>query len=113
MAVDIMEERARLVLEYIAAVNRQGHKPGVADVEAYGTRPTRRVTERSVYSDLSSFMADTGLASVANFTDETYVDYFRRLRWVKVVGGGVSLTPSALALLRELNSTKMVQDGQS
>lgn len=98
MAVDIVEERARLVLEYIAALNRQGHKPSAADVEAYGTRPTRRVTQNSFYSDLSSFMSDTGLGSVGNFTDEKYVDYFKRLRWVKVVGGGVSLTPLALAL---------------
>lgn len=113
MAVDIVEERAHQVLEYIAALNRQGHKPTVSDVEAYGTRPTRRVTQRSIYHDFSYFMADTGLGSLGSLTDETYVDYFKRLRWAKVVGGSVSVTPLALALLRELNSAKVDEGTQS
>lgn len=112
MTVEIVDERAHLVLEYIALLNRQGHKPTVADVEAYGLRPTRRALLRSQYSDITSFMSATGWTEHI-YTDETYVDYFKRLKWARVVGGGVSLTPLALALLRELNSSKVAEDAHA
>jgi hypothetical protein len=111
--VEVVEDRARLVLEYIAMLQRQGYRPAVAEVDAYAARPHRKdPTRQSIAASIGTMM-EAALSGPIVESGETYLDYMKRLRWVKVSQGTVALTPLALAMLRDLNSPKVDPEAQS
>jgi hypothetical protein len=113
MVVELVEDRARLVLEYIAMLQRQGHRPTVGEVEAYAARPHIQGPTRHSFAASIGSMMDEVLSGPIVTPGETYINYFKRLRWAKVSGGVVMLTPLALAMLRDLNSPKVDSESQS
>lgn len=111
--VEVVEERARLVLEYIAMLQRQGYRPTVAEVDAYAARPHREGPKRQNFAYSLSTMMESAFSGPLIERGETYLDYLKRLRWAKVSQGTVALTPLALAMLRDLNSPKVDPEAQS
>lgn len=105
--VELLHERARLVLEYVATLQRQGHRPTVAEVDAYAAQPHRKGPKRQSVASSIGAMMEAALAGPIIDSGETYLEYMQRLRWAKVSQDLVSLTPLALAMLRDLNSPKM------
>lgn len=109
MAVEVVDGAAQRVLEYVAMLQRQGYRPSESEVEAFGNSPKRREP-----TNLNEMFGRSVRPSPFFLSDgETYIDYFRRLGWIRIRESGVELTKLSLAMLRDLNSPSVSSQTQS
>jgi hypothetical protein len=115
VTVEVVEESTRRVLEYVAMLQRQGYKPSVTDVEAFGESPHRGkpLSIEDMFGSYTSRLTDPGLMYAIGREGESYADYFSRLGWARISAGRVELTKLALAMLRDLNSPSVSPETQS
>lgn len=90
--MELANKRAAQVMNMIAAVNAQGHRPSRSEINRYGASPDRLVTEFDPYHDERGEFWDI----------ETYSTYLERLIWVEFVDDAAALTPMGLAVLRAM-----------
>lgn len=110
MTYQILPDESRRILEYVAALERQGYSIKVDEFDAYAKRPdrvpgtSRNVLTSSIESAFSAMLSGTVTPG------ETYRDHFKRVHWVVDAGGHVKLTRLAHALLGDINSPRLTDD---
>jgi hypothetical protein len=83
--MDLVDRDGRRALAYLAALERSGHYPTLAQLEAYVVKPHRVST--------SPFAAAAStLLQALQHVDESLINYLLRLEWVSFSPNGVKLT---------------------
>lgn len=92
-----------MVLAYIGLLQRSGYNPSVEDVEAYAKQPSRTPAR---YGNISSFWVDAMKESSQYELrrGEDYVSHLKRMNWIVIKRGRITLSELGNALLRGLNS---------
>lgn len=112
----IIDDISRLVLAYIAAVEKRGGRLSVEALNAYGDQP-----ERIEFNDMYGVQAGRGVLVTAQISreddepwvgDERFDRFFARLHWIDVNDEIVTLTQLGRAVLAEASSPE-VEEGSA
>ena len=107
--MEIIGESAHRLLAYVEAVTRQGHALTPEELSAYAhgwaPKTTLHMPSKGGPPVLEEWAGTTkwSLGEVVS-ERESYVEYLKRVRWVKISDGLVEITPLGKAVLREANA---------
>lgn len=109
--MEIADARAHLALQYVATVSDNGHILTVQEFTAFVNSP-ERLSEGPTQGWMSQVLTMQQLfaSTLGTRTSESWLSYMKRLSWLQIANGNVTITSLGRAVLRSLERQAIDDD---